>query len=54
MFLSLIEKNLRKKDERTYNYEEDLNFNVINQINTNLLYLLYNGLASKYYKQAQA
>jgi len=31
-----------------------LKFNVINQINTNLLYLLYNGLASKYYKQAQA
>jgi len=29
-----------------------LNFSVINQINTNLLYLLYNGLASKYYKQA--
>jgi len=24
-----------------------LKFNVINQINTNLLYLLYNGLASK-------
>lgn len=29
-----------------------MNFNAINQINTNLLYLLYNGLASKYYKQA--